>query len=200
MIDFHAVRVREAGKRQHVAGAADGAGQQGGEEGEVEGKAFGFFGNDLYAPGSDEVGDGLEGVVGDANGQGDFGGGQVPADADGTEEGLAGAAEEVEVFHQREVGDGNGDGGSEVFFVAAALDMARSEVDESGVGDEFEDEKEAVCRDQQIAGGKQQAVLHDDAFALCPVQREEKQEGRDEFGGEVIHGGIIAERRNINNL
>lgn len=186
--------------RQHVASAADGAGQQGGEEGEVEGKAFGFFDNDLHAPGGDEVGDGLEGVVGDADGQGDFGGGQVPADADGVQQGLAGAAEEVEIFHQREVGDGNGDGGSEVFFVAAALDVTRGEVDEGGVGDEFEDKKEAVCRDQQIAGGKQQAVLHDDALALAPVQRKEEQEGGDEFGGEVIHGVIIAERSNINNL
>ena len=116
------------------------------------------------------------------------------------QQGLAGAAEEVEIFHQREVGDGNSDGGSEVFFVAAALDMTRSEVDESGVGDEFEDKKEAVCRDQQVTGGKQQAVLHDDALALAPVQRKEKQEGGNEFGGEVIHGVIIAERLNINNL
>ena len=98
------------------------------------------------------------------------------------------------------MGDGNGDGGSEVFFVAAALDVTRGEVDEGGVDDEFEDKKKAVCRDQQIADGKQQAVLHDDAFALAPVQRKEKQEDGNEFGGEVIHGVIIAERLNINNL
>ena len=186
--------------RQHVAGAADGAGQQGGEEGEVEGKAFGFFNDNLHAPSGDEVGDGLEGVVGNADGQGDFGGGQVPADADGVQQGLAGAAEEIEVFHQREVGDGNGNGDDEVFFAAAALDVARGKVDEGGVGNEFEDEKEAVGRDQQIAGGKQQAVLHDDTLALAPVQRKEEQEGGNEFGGEVIHGVIIAERLNINNL
>ena len=142
----------------------------------------------------------MEGVVGDADRQQDFNRRQLPGDAERVQEALAVNAEKVQVFHQAEVANGDGDGDFQRALAAVILDVARGEVDKGRIQQKFERKQQAVGRHQRVAGSEQQVVLQVEAAAQAPVQRKEGQKRRDEFGGEVTHAAIIAESANINNL
>ena len=149
-------------------GALDGSGDEVGEvedaEEEVEERVGGV---DLAAIDIDGVGEGLEGVKGDADGEDDLKGEGTDLDAEGGKEGVEVGGEEVEVFEEAEeeqVGDdGEDEPGFPVFEGLTGQDLsfhaAGTVIVDRGGEEKGEEEAPIPGAIEEATGGEEEAVL-----------------------------------------
>ena len=136
---------RRGDLRQEVGGALDGPRDKLGKERDECGKCDGVAGGLEVAPiDVDGVGEGLEGVEGDADGQDDLQGGGVHGDAEAVPGGDPVLDEEVGVLEVAEDAKVDGEGNPQPAFLALPViglfDADADEVvDEGGEGDEPEE-------------------------------------------------------------
>ena len=168
--------------RQEVGGPLDGSRYELGEEGNEGCKGDGVAGGlEVAAVDVDGVGEGLEGVEGDANGQNDLQGGGVHGDAEAIPGGDPVLDEEVGVFEVREDAEVNGERDPQPSIlslpVIGLLDADADEiVDEGGEGDEPE-EAPVPPSVEDVGGDQQKKVLRPQlAVRHEPIQPEDNRQ------------------------
>ena len=155
---------RRGDLRQQVGGPLDGPRDELREEGDKGTKGHGVAGGLEVAPVDvDGVGEGLEGVEGDADGQDDLQGGGVHGDAEAVPGGDPVLDKEVGVLEVAEDAEVDGEGDPEPPFLARLVGRffnadADEKVDDGGEGDEPE-EAPVPPPVEDVGGNEQQQVL-----------------------------------------
>ena len=153
-----------------------------GKEGDEGGEGHGVTGGLEVAPiDVDGVGEGLEGVEGDADGQDDLQGGGVHGDAEGVPRGNPVLDEEVGVLEVAEDAEVDGEGDPQPPFLPRLVGRffnadADEKVDDGGEGDEPE-EAPVPPPVEDIGRNEQQQVLRlEVALGDKPIQPEDNRQ------------------------